>query len=235
MLKVKTRNFFTLIELLVVIAIIAILAAMLLPALSAARARAQAASCLANLKQFGLVANMYADDNKDFYAVHSGGTIHWIDMFGGKNSAMPYIENPKILRCPANPDYAVKPYRTDMPCNIAYNALIAVSGVSGWPKVLSRLQLALPALFVIAADGNAKNLDANTLCFPIGTYPYKSNLALGSNDEAHYVLSYDNVAANWGLHHSQGTNATFADGHAEWLLPKPGRTLWGSTIEYKFW
>ena len=63
--RVKT-SVFTLIELLVVIAIIAILAAMLLPALSAARARAQSANCIGNLKQVGLAANQYADDNLDY-------------------------------------------------------------------------------------------------------------------------------------------------------------------------
>jgi len=52
---------FTLIELLVVIAIIAILAAMLLPALSAARERSKAASCLNNLKNVGTFVAMYAD------------------------------------------------------------------------------------------------------------------------------------------------------------------------------
>ena len=57
---------FTLIELLVVIAIIAILAAMLLPALSSARASAKRASCASNLKNLGLAANMYADENDDY-------------------------------------------------------------------------------------------------------------------------------------------------------------------------
>jgi len=63
----KSSAGFTLIELLVVIAIIAILAAMLLPALAAAKKKAQMATCQNNFHQIAIALNIYAGDAGDWY------------------------------------------------------------------------------------------------------------------------------------------------------------------------
>jgi prepilin-type N-terminal cleavage/methylation domain-containing protein len=61
----KVIEGFTLIELLVVIAVIAILAGLLLPVLSAARAKTQRTVCVNHLRQINLGVRMYSDDSHD--------------------------------------------------------------------------------------------------------------------------------------------------------------------------
>jgi prepilin-type N-terminal cleavage/methylation domain-containing protein len=75
----KRQRAFTLIELLVVIAIIAILLAILMPALQRVKKQARGILCRNNLKNYGLAARLYIDDN-DGTMPHS---FTWLYKDGG--------------------------------------------------------------------------------------------------------------------------------------------------------
>jgi prepilin-type N-terminal cleavage/methylation domain-containing protein len=100
----KDKKAFTLIELLVVIAIIAILAALLLPALAAAKRRAQRISCVSNIKQIGISFRLWEGDHGDRYpmAVSTAQSGAQENIYSAANLATAGYQLPNVFMIMSN-------------------------------------------------------------------------------------------------------------------------------------
>jgi prepilin-type N-terminal cleavage/methylation domain-containing protein len=244
-IKNQLRAGFTLIELLVVIAIIAILAAMLLPALSAAKAKAQRIRCVNNLKQLGVACHMYTDD--------FGDHLPFPNWDGGNVANAPqgwlYSMNPTTLPAGAPPGQVPNPYdviywknkpqeanKTGLlfkyapnpnvflcPVDITSKTFITATAAGGRQNKLSTyvmdgavVSFGLPGPYGVACKTSGV---WSPLCYLMWE-PDENALGQGNPGAFEYNdgSNYPNTSEGIGLLHSKhGGNALALDGHVDFV------------------
>lgn len=212
----RKRSGFTLIELLVVIAIIAILAAILFPVFAQARARAQATSCLNNLKQLATAFVQYAEDNKGWFprsqswngGYGSAGYTDWAGCPGtGKaftatdlarySAIYPYVKTADIFHCPTDKNKAadaVNGAPRNYPLSYSANSLLT----DGSAKVDSMNNTSSQVMLLI--HENRQRMDSQSGQIAINDSRFLG-VGMGGIDEPAVI-------------HYEGTEVVYADTHA---------------------
>src|SRR5437870_3120494 len=118
------RTAFAMVEIVAVMGILLVLAALLFPALSRARQSGWRIRCLSNLRQLGLAAHLYWDDNENRAfryrgASTNGGDIYWFGWIErgsegqrrfdlSRGALHPYLPAAGVELCPAFAYHAEK-------------------------------------------------------------------------------------------------------------------------------
>jgi prepilin-type N-terminal cleavage/methylation domain-containing protein/prepilin-type processing-associated H-X9-DG protein len=188
----RTTSAFTLIELLVVIAIIAILAAILFPVFARARAKAQQASCLSNVKQMGLAVQMYLQDYDETLPFAITNVPDMSRFWGVMELVEPYTKNNQIRLC-ANDAAGGAVDFSIWPGMAKYSY--------GWNAAAFALHLygMGPVVLQPVVKYGAIPYPAETCAF----YDGKTNTGGGAT----VVTDH---------RHQEGTNVAFLDGHCKW-------------------